>query len=104
MQKRSVRPYITFAAVAILFLAITPVVGIPAAIAVFLVGLLNVFEHYLGRCRYCGSWRVRSEESWHPSNEVPGWNEATESRTCKTCGTQEINHYLLRDANPLHPS
>jgi hypothetical protein len=104
MQKRRGRPYITFAAVAIFFLVIAPVIGIPAAIAVFLVGLLNIFEHYLDRCRYCGGWRVRSEESWFPSNEVPGRNEATESRTCKTCGIQEINHYLLRDINHIHPS
>lgn len=78
--------------------------GVLAAVVVFLIGALNIAERHLDRCYFCGSWRLRVKEDWHPDDNAPRWMTVTGYRTCQKCGVQEIDHFLLRDPNPLHPS
>lgn len=103
MQKR-IEAYVNVAIVAtILFIAVAAVIGVPATVIVFFAGFPWAAERYLDRCRYCGSWRVTIREEWVACAE-PGWVEATRYRICKRCGTHEIDHFPLRDMDPLHPS
>jgi hypothetical protein len=83
-----------------LIIAIAVVVGVSAAIAKFsiwvaavtcLILLFETWARYDDRCRFCGSWRIKTTWKWQFEGE-PGFGVSTETRRCKGCGITEINH------------
>lgn len=102
VKKSALKLTIAFVAIGGLSAPIV-IFDVPVAAAVCLVGYIGIIEHYLDRCCFCGSWRMKIEENWYPA-ELPGWNEVTRSRICKhkQCGREEVDHLFLPDPNPLH--